>query len=123
MIPLQFALRRRMMGKATKRIYTVRITGTPYFNSQSSFSKGTYILIDEQYYQSSKSLQVIEGTIITCCARSYGASNVGRVYLNNVKVAEVENGNAIFPFALTGNCNIRFQAMRSQDRIDITMPV
>lgn len=125
MIPLQFALRRRMM-MAEKKRWTVTLTGTHVsgvFNSEypDYWADNAVVYQGEKYL--SGSFEVLDGDSIQvyCSADSkfYPEERIGYVYLNGTIVAQKFNGKKAYTHIVKSNCEIRGTVLRTNwDKAD-----
>lgn len=119
MIPLQFALRRRMM-MAEKKKWTVTLTGTHMsgaFNPEypSDWADNAVVYQGEKYL--SGSFEVFDGDSIQvyCSANSkfYPDERIGYVYLNGTIVTQIFNGKKAYTHIVNSNCEIRGTVLES----------
>lgn len=103
MIPLQFALRRRMMVNKRKLVVIVRLTGvTMYPQGDITYNGMSYI--DSQQFEVNKG----DTVVITVYKRQ--GMNDAHIYLNNKLVEYTRDYStpAIYRLVVTKDCIIRF---------------
>lgn len=85
MIPMQYALRRRMMVSGGSRTFTVTLVGTFYI-TKNSYAE---VVIDGVTYNSARTIEVPAGTAITINSKipSYSASHPSTISVNGSVVA------------------------------------
>ena len=102
MIPLQFALRRRMMLNKRKLVVTVRLTGvTMYPQGDITYNGVSYI--DSQQFEVNKG-----DTVVITVYKRWGMQDA-TIYLNNELVTYTSDYStpATYRLAVTKDCTIR----------------